>query len=227
LYSRNGITQSVEPKLSSLRITVRLHGRTQVEDWKHTHSPEPRFTWGDYAALSYVWGSPTDTRTLLLNDRQIPVQKNLEIGLRALSRRADFHGGYKLWIDALCINQRDIQERSHQIGKMKMIYSEALSVVAWLGEEADASDSAIALLQFLSEADCGDVLERRLRDDPGYLGVGCWKALHELMDRPYWRCGRAPIEWNAFCRGVGFVFEYLWTVKNDLIAKERGNGELG
>jgi len=217
-------------------------GRKQVLDWKQAHSPskeEPRFIWGDYAALSYVWGSPTDTRLIILNDREVPIQANLEVALRALSTRAEFHGSYKLWIDALCINQLDIQERSHQIGKMKMIYSEALSVVAWLGEEADSSDSAIALLQFLSQADCGEVLEQRLREDPEYLGVGCWSALHELMGRSYWyrlwiiqevilgscsvvlRCGRVSIEWSAFCRGVGFLFEYLWTVKDGLMAKER------
>jgi hypothetical protein len=219
-------------------------GRKRVVDWKHAHYPrreERRFTWGDYAALSYVWGSPTDTRTMILNDRQIPVQKNLEIALRALSRRADFHGNHKLWIDALCINQHDLLEQSHQIGRMKMIYAEALSVVAWLDEEAESSDSAIALLQFLSEVDCGEVLERRLREDPEYLGIGCWSALHELMNRPYWyrlwiiqevvlgscsvvlRCGQSSIEWSAFCRGVGFLFEYLWTVKDDLMVKEQDN----
>jgi len=39
-----------------------------------------------------------------------------------------------LWIDALCINQRDIQERSHQVQHMATIYRSAKSVVIWLGE---------------------------------------------------------------------------------------------
>ena len=39
-----------------------------------------------------------------------------------------------LWIDAICINQNDHTERSHQVGHMHRIYSNASSVVAWLGE---------------------------------------------------------------------------------------------
>jgi hypothetical protein len=39
-----------------------------------------------------------------------------------------------LWIDALCINQRDVQERSHQVQHMAKIYGSAKQVLIWLGE---------------------------------------------------------------------------------------------
>lgn len=200
-----------------------------------------RFTWGDYAALSYVWGDLSETSPIILNGQEIRVQQNLEGALRNLSSRADFHGRYKLWVDAICINQQDWQEKSRQIRRMKNIYGDAHEVIAWLGEGENESDKAINLVQALSEAsfnDCGEELEIRLREDPDYLGFGCWMALHDLMGRQYWyrlwiiqevilgsssvvlRCGNRSIDWTSFCRGIGFLFDYLWTVKDSLLGRE-------
>ena len=39
-----------------------------------------------------------------------------------------------LWVDALCINQRDVEERSHQVQHMAMIYKSAEKILIWLGE---------------------------------------------------------------------------------------------
>jgi hypothetical protein len=231
-------------------------GRKRVIDWANLHpspstddlmdgyTPTPssyRFTWGDYAALSYVWGDPTHTSAIILDDRMILVGANLEIALRALSSRADFKGRYKLWVDAICINQRDYDERSRQIGRMEMIYSDARVIIAWLGKELDRSGDAVALVQHLSNVSrqgSGEVLEAMLRANPGYLGTGVWMALHDLMRRRYWyrlwiiqevvlgasclvlQCGESYIDWSSFCRGICLLFNYLWTVKDDLLHHE-------
>lgn len=39
-----------------------------------------------------------------------------------------------LWVDAICINQKDFNERGHQVGIMRDIYSKAPQVLIWLGE---------------------------------------------------------------------------------------------
>jgi hypothetical protein len=39
--------------------------------------------------------------------------------------------GFRLWVDALCINQRDLEERGRQLGKMRGVYGSAWCVVAW------------------------------------------------------------------------------------------------
>lgn len=39
-----------------------------------------------------------------------------------------------LWIDALCINQNDIEERNEHINRMAEIYQRADGVCIWLGE---------------------------------------------------------------------------------------------
>lgn len=42
-------------------------------------------------------------------------------------------GGYvRLWVDALCINQSDNEERSHQVRQMRQIYSRSKEVLCWV-----------------------------------------------------------------------------------------------
>ena len=88
---------------------------------------------GDYAALSYVWGDENKIGTIVVNGRETQVTRNLEVALRALCERPDFEDRYRLWVDALCINQLDYEERELQVGKMRNIYGNAWAVIAWLG----------------------------------------------------------------------------------------------
>lgn len=52
-----------------------------------------------------------------------------------------------LWIDAICVNQEDLPERSRQVQRMADVYRLASRAVVWLGEESDTSKLAIALLK--------------------------------------------------------------------------------
>ncbi|KUJ10846.1 HET-domain-containing protein [Mollisia scopiformis] len=213
------------------------------EDIMDRHIPiksNYRFTWGDYAALSYTWGDPTPTRQIVVNNQDVSVGQSLEIALRAISTRPDFQDGFMLWVDAICINQDDFEERGCQVGKMREIYGGAWTVIAWLGEEQDDSDEAFKLVQTLSEVDVdhGEQLAAKLLDHPEYLGFGCWVALRDLMSKPYWyrlwiiqelvlgssslvlRCGNHFITWTSFCQGIVILYDYLWTVKNNLLSYE-------
>ncbi|KAF4990273.1 hypothetical protein FGRMN_8581 [Fusarium graminum] len=51
-----------------------------------------------------------------------------------------------LWIDALCINQEDLQERGHQVQNMKNIYAKARQVLVWLGQGSRSSEGAFRYL---------------------------------------------------------------------------------
>ncbi|KAL8792517.1 MAG: hypothetical protein Q9195_004887 [Heterodermia aff. obscurata] len=83
-----------------------------------------------YTALSYTWGQPHRTEDVVVeNFRQsIKVTENLHAALVHLRRREPV----KLWIDAICINQDDIKERSSQVRLMRQIYRGARQVVAWI-----------------------------------------------------------------------------------------------
>jgi len=214
------------------------------EDDMNSRVPIPRayrFQWGDYAALSYVWGDENIKSTIVVNGRQTPVTKNLEVALRALRERPGFEGGFKFWVDALCINQVDYEERERQVRRMHDIYGNAWTVIAWLGEEADESEKAVTLIKTLSAAGRegrGEELQRKLTEEPEYLGNGSWLALHELMQRPYWTrlwiiqeivlgssgvlilCGDSCIGWLSFCSGIGVLFSHLWTLKDNLLQRD-------
>jgi hypothetical protein len=97
-----------------------------------------------YEALSYVWGTSETTASVLLHGHCAPVTQNLETILRHLRRDKE----RILWIDALCINQSDVDERSHQVSQMHDIYSQAFRVIAYLGEAWDGVDTTFELMTF-------------------------------------------------------------------------------
>ena len=55
------------------------------------------------------------------------------------------------WVDAVCINQKDDAEKSHQVQQMKDIYHTAIGTAVWLGKHADASEVAFKNISALNE----------------------------------------------------------------------------
>ena len=103
-----------------------------------------------YEALSYCWGKDHNTKVIdLVGGPLISVTPNLELALwhLRLSYRVR-----TLWIDAICINQKNARERDSQIEIMSRIYRDAKRVVVWLGEASDTTEQAVLLLVKLSDA---------------------------------------------------------------------------
>ena len=197
-----------------------------------------RFNWGDYATLSYTWGSETRRHQIVLNDRKVSVTENLAIALGAMARSGDYVGQFKLWIDAICINQDDELERASQVSKMRDIYSRAWAVVAWLGEERNYSHDAFNLLQRFADMTEESSLQAfgELRLPTILLFGKCFYGLNELMMRPYWSrlwivqelvlgasstilcCGDRRMRWNTFCDSINVLFRAdMWIIKDDLL----------
>ena len=86
-----------------------------------------------YTALSYAWTGREATCTIKLNEQMTYVRPNLYNYLQLMDDER--HEGWML-IDALCINQADLDERSHQVRLMPNIYRRAAKVAAWLGADA-------------------------------------------------------------------------------------------
>lgn len=62
------------------------------------------------------------------------------------------------WVDAICINQEDLEERSAQVQIMPQIYSKASCVIVWLGDD---SQMIFRLLRNVwSTPDLKDVIRR-------------------------------------------------------------------
>jgi Heterokaryon incompatibility protein (HET) len=82
-----------------------------------------------------VFGSP-----IYLNGKLFKVTSSVALALRSL--RGTLRNRI-LWIDAICINQADLCERSQQVLHMCAIYSQASTVIVWLGPEDESSAVAI------------------------------------------------------------------------------------
>ncbi|PVI03815.1 heterokaryon incompatibility, partial [Periconia macrospinosa] len=84
-----------------------------------------------YEALSYVWKKPSTEANceVLVDGISVSIGENLDQALRCLRHP---NVGRTLWVDALCINQSDFQERNHQVGFMRFIYSQACEVLIHL-----------------------------------------------------------------------------------------------
>jgi hypothetical protein len=104
----------------------------------------------NYIALSYVWGSPTPTRTVVINDVEVEVGENLYAALARLRDSEWVRRGIKVWADALCINQNDLDERAQQVQIMSHLYASAWQVFIWLGPETEDTKKAFSALVWLA-----------------------------------------------------------------------------
>lgn len=98
----------------------------------------------DYEAVSYVWGDQTLVEVVRVDGVEERITSNLHdllINLRYQERVRT------IWVDALCINQKDGHERSEQVKLMGRIYRQATRVVAFLGQEWDGVDIACEYLE--------------------------------------------------------------------------------
>lgn len=116
-----------------------------------THRSKP-----SYEALSYTWGSAQDTVHIDVISVITEVQhiSTIQIGVNLYYALLDLRRLDKprtLWIDALCINQDDLVERSKQVKRMEHIYTYARRVVVWLGTEGEGSSLALRTLEYLGE----------------------------------------------------------------------------
>ncbi|MCJ1456134.1 hypothetical protein MMC28_006493 [Mycoblastus sanguinarius] len=99
-----------------------------------------------YEALSYAWGSVEYNSTIKIRNNRnemLKVTRSLACALPYLRYKDKAR---VLWIDALCVNQQDLEERSRQVLRMSDIFKLAERVVVWLGPERDDSSYACRLI---------------------------------------------------------------------------------
>ncbi|KAL3419459.1 heterokaryon incompatibility protein [Phlyctema vagabunda] len=144
-----------------------------------------------YTALSYSWGDASLTTPILIDGCIFQVTTNLEAALRRL-RRSDTT--LALWVDALCIDQGNDMEKSEQLEYMRPIYSQALSVVTWLGPSADDSDIAMQWIDDYGTRACElgigtkpelqlrHILESFKEQEKSSIGTNLGAFIHDLRE---------------------------------------------
>lgn len=91
-----------------------------------------------YECLSYTWGQPGNEIPISVNDCTMAIRPNLHAFLTKL-RKLD--KPRNLWVDAICINQGDDEEKGRQVGMMGSVFGHATQVLAWVGEHSDGSEA--------------------------------------------------------------------------------------
>jgi len=116
------------------------------------------------------WDEPI--HLAICNQQPVYLRKNLYEALQTMKLRDD-RPAY-LWVDAICINQSDGDERSSQVGLMSDIYSQADLIIAWLGPEDESSRRAHDLLYTFGTG----IEEMILRDG--------WKKVFTCKSVSFW-----------------------------------------
>lgn len=140
-----------------------------------------------FEALSYTWGPPTPQQVISLNDKLFPVRQNCYEALRSLCPPADFRW---LWIDAVCINQDDNQEKSFQVQRMGDIYKSASTVIVYLGTDSDDSyyltsfvkDFANTCLKVSAMIRPQTYLHENSDFELDYSDDSLWRAAHDQLE---------------------------------------------
>jgi len=134
-----------------------------------------------YKTISYTWGDPTPNAHILIENLPLAVPTNAEKAIRYF-RLPDTER--LIWIDAACINQRDLEgEKGPHIRYMSLVYSKGEGNLVYLGEDEDGlAEVAFRLVR--------EVRDRRVSVlDDGVVGRGSQeaKALTSLFSRAWFR----------------------------------------
>lgn len=163
----------------------------------------------EYEALSYRWSDSSESYDVSVNGTPFSVSSNLYAALKRLRSAEESRF---LWIDSICVNQMDINERNDQVKKMGIIFTSATCVRIWLGEEAENSNAAMKLASDISPNEADSAVMERVAHDVS----GC-NALTKLLGRSYWNrmwvyqeivlankatvhCGEFEAPWESFLR---------------------------
>ncbi|KAI1387256.1 HET-domain-containing protein [Hypoxylon trugodes] len=197
----------------------------RFSSWDHPDPSVPRADYDpeilenqdrpDYEALSYAWGPRMRRKKAIMKstikeqrfmvmpgNRLLHINEDLEEALRYLRYK---NKGRVMWIDALCINQEDFEERNHEVKRMSLIYQFARRVVAWLGPASLNSQLALSTLDYLGrQVEC-------TRDDWMFPAVDC--------EQLYWYCPEVSLPykhevWDAIADfPLRPWFKRLWIVQ--------------
>lgn len=166
-----------------------------------------------YEALSYVWGQEHCPSPAIVNGIPISITANLDTALRYFR---DENNEKTLWVDAVCINQRDNVEKGPQVQMMGQIYRKAARVLIWLGPAADGSDD---LLQYMKEG----TTDKQISDStlqssslammsrPWFTRIWVQQEIALAAEDPTMCCGRYTMSWTTWCL---CMLKFLFALEN-------------
>ncbi|KAK0644367.1 heterokaryon incompatibility protein-domain-containing protein [Cercophora newfieldiana] len=165
--------------------TVLLWGGREADGIKCTIHRECIHHPSQFEALSYEWRlpdspDPTAMRSITVNDENFLVGENLWNALRHLRPRGRGESRC-LWIDAICIQQNNDRDRNVQVVIMPLIYSNATTVISWLGTTvSDVVKSSMVFLREFTTAGTQKIAKERADKRPDYAKMLIGMAKSQL-----------------------------------------------
>lgn len=173
-----------------------------------------------YETISYVWGDENVRGSVILNGvpTSVPASTEAVIDRVRYRRRTRV-----IWIDSLCINQEDLEERASQVMLMAEIYSKTALNIIWLGEDIEGiNEKALASIESILK-------------DADYDTLGFVLYAHMIYENGQFRFSDkellADVDWDAYKHYMSSTwFTRLWVVQEASLAPEsvclRGKSEL-
>jgi len=209
----------------------------------------------DFEALSYTWGSAENHTDIFVGSSgycTLVVTQNLAKALPYLRLK---DRPRTLWIDAICVNQSDMAERTSQVKRMADIYSKATRVVVWLGPASEDSSMAIAFFNKICSKTAVDWQTYSFRPTsadtwwadmsvPVPLDQAQSISISSLLSRPWFdrlwiwqevclpsgdtivKCGNQTIRWSSVCQAILYLVKMNFSHGNRNLLKMRLNSVI-
>ncbi|EEU35267.1 uncharacterized protein NECHADRAFT_88090 [Fusarium vanettenii 77-13-4] len=167
----------------------------------------------EYIALSYTWHEkslPNLFRPVLINEKYLAVSLNLWNFLQNYRQTA---GERIIWIDQICINQDDQDERVQQIGQMCAIYERASMDVFWIGEPDEHTEDVMDMLESLNRLEMSHLAS-------GHRHPG----IDALLNPIYMHAVGLPVypssKWGALMHFISrSAFERAWIIQEVAVSQ--------
>ncbi|CAO2657454.1 Nn.00g035800.m01.CDS01 [Neocucurbitaria sp. VM-36] len=201
-----------------------------------------------FDALSYAWGSQADSPIIRLGaseNNMLAITRNLFNALPYL-RHPD--RDRLIWIDAICIDQSNFDERALQVQLMAEIFQQAEQVVCWLGPPNDDSKLGFATIRTIMQKVDVNLEDESIQplswkhkqwadaSEPLPFDAGIVRALSDVFGRAWFerlwiyqeirlagrralmQCGDDQLDWESMVKANWCFLSKPW--------KERISGEL-
>jgi hypothetical protein len=186
-----------------------------------------------YNALSYVWGHEPAVHRITVNNKFFSIRPNL---FHALQRIIANEVSAELWVDSVCIDQSNEEEKGAQVRRMADIFKKAKNVWIWLGEEDLTSKAAMELIP--------KILNPHFRWDGVWWETHDFLAFDQLLTRPWFRrrwviqeaafsassvilCGGQKVPMEHFTRAVSLVRSKLSSISESFGTIGKSVSHLG
>lgn len=176
----------LDQHVQEIRLMILDHGKASADiKCRLIHTTLGRHP--AYKALSYSWDDVKVLCPIDVDGCFFGIGPNLKAALQSI--RHPNEPTY-LWVDAICINQKDIAERNYQVTIMHEIYQWADQVIVWLGKRSFDSDYAMDVLEDENIGKWMDLFPPTEKDSTVVtytaIAMATLKALGHFFSRSWW-----------------------------------------